>query len=135
MVPASSSAETVTGSDLIGQTALYVGDLHESVEESQLFDLFSQIGKVVSVRVCRDASTKRSLGYAYVNYSSPNEGKMSMNFFLLEVCVCSDFTVSGQKIINPFGLVIAVLIVIKFVCRIISQRSNYGSNLTVFGFT
>ena len=130
MVP-TSSAETVTGSDLIGQTALYVGDLHESVEESQLFDLFSQIGKVVSVRVCRDASTKRSLGYAYVNYSSPNEGKMSINFFLLEVCVCFDFTVSGCKIMNLF----AVLIVIKFVCRMISQRNNCSSNLTVFGFT
>ena len=74
MMVSTPSAATTSGPDLIGQTALYVGDLHESVEEAQLFDLFSQIGKVVSVRVCRDASTKRSLGYAYVNYSSPNEG-------------------------------------------------------------
>ena len=43
-------------------TSLYVGDLDLNVTDSQLYDLFNQVGQVALVRVCRDLTNRRSLG-------------------------------------------------------------------------
>lgn len=79
VVTSAAGAGGAGGPNQFVPTSLYVGDLDFNVTDSQLYDFFNQLGQVVSVRVCRDLSTRRSLGYGYVNYSSPQDAGRALD--------------------------------------------------------
>ncbi|KAL2455984.1 Polyadenylate-binding protein 5 [Forsythia ovata] len=70
---ATAAVGAVVGVGGFSNSSLYVGDLEATVDESKLYDLFNQVVPVVSVRVCRDQAHRTSLGYAYVNFGTPQE--------------------------------------------------------------
>jgi RNA recognition motif-containing protein len=56
-------------------TSLYVGELDPFVTETMLYDLFASVGHIASIRIVKDPKTRRSLGYAYVNYFSVEDAE------------------------------------------------------------
>lgn len=47
---------------------LYVGNLHPSIEESTLYDMFRKFGEVVQCKLMKDIYSGESRGFAFVTY-------------------------------------------------------------------
>lgn len=60
---------------------LYVGNLPYAATEDQLSSLFSQVGKVESVRVMRDMATGRARGFAFVEMGSDDDAQKAIGQF------------------------------------------------------
>jgi len=71
--------------------SLYVGDLHPDVTEAMLYEIFNSVGPVGSIRVCRDSTSRKSLGYGYVNYHSVTDAERaveSLNYSSIKGRAC-----------------------------------------------
>ena len=62
-------------------TRLFVGNLSYQTMENDLQDYFSQAGVVVSVNLMLDKATGKSRGFAFVEFSTPEEANRAVEQF------------------------------------------------------
>ena len=63
------------------QSRLFVGNLSYRTLENDLQDYFSQAGVVSSVNIMFDKFTGKSRGFAFVEYSTPEEAIKAVEMF------------------------------------------------------
>ncbi|KAL0229147.1 hypothetical protein GEMRC1_013767 [Eukaryota sp. GEM-RC1] len=58
--------------------SVYVGDLNRRTTEAELIEVFSQVGEVTSVKIPKNRIDGSPLGYAYVNFQTPEEAQKAL---------------------------------------------------------
>ena len=55
--------------------SLYVGNINESFTEIGLYYIFSELGPVDSVKLCRDMITGKHIGFGYIDFKNKQDAK------------------------------------------------------------
>ena len=71
---------------------LYIGNLSPNVQEADLDTLFSQHGKVESVKIIQDMYTKTSKGFGFIEMLVKEEGQKALD-------VLNTFELKGKRLV------------------------------------
>jgi polyadenylate-binding protein len=78
MLRNASLSASPSGFENSSDSTLYITDLNPLMTEAHLFKFFTEYGPVKSIRVVKDSVTRRSLGYAFVKFTNPEDAKRAL---------------------------------------------------------
>lgn len=67
----------IFGAFIVG-TKIFIGGLNFSVDENILRTEFSKFGVVKNVKLCKDSTTGKSRGFAFITYTSSAEAELAI---------------------------------------------------------
>ena len=70
---------------------VFVGNLNYETTQTQVTELFSEAGSIVDVYLPSDRNTGRPRGFAFVEFSSPEEAETAIEKF-------NDYEMAGRKL-------------------------------------
>lgn len=71
---------------------IYVGNLAQNVQEEDLKTLFSEHGKVESVKIIRDMVTKISKGFGFIEMLAKDEAQKALD-------VLNSYDLKGKRLV------------------------------------
>lgn len=71
---------------------IYIGNLAQNVQEEELNTLFSQHGKVDSVKIIRDMYSKVSKGFGFIEMLAKDEAQKALD-------VLNSFELKGKRLV------------------------------------
>jgi RNA recognition motif-containing protein len=73
------------------ETKLFVGNLHFSISEEKLEEMFTEAGNVVSVTIIKDRDSGRSKGFAFIEMSNQVEVEEAVRRY-------NEFEINGRSL-------------------------------------
>lgn len=61
--------------------ALFIGDLHDNIDEELLKTIFKKYQSLLSVKLCLDSKTGKSLGHGYLNFMNKEDADKAIEEF------------------------------------------------------
>ena len=71
---------------------IYIGNLAQNVQEEDLNSLFSQHGKIESVKIIRDMYSKISKGFGFIEMLAKDEAKKALD-------VLNSYELKGKRLV------------------------------------
>ena len=114
--------------------SLCVGELAPDTTEAMLFEKFSKAGPIISIRVCRDMVTRRSLGYAYVNFQQPVDGMITIVQYMppsLHMCIRMCTFVLAKRAFDTMNFDVIKGRHCRIICRLQRDPALRKSNIFI----